>query len=166
MVTVDASPSEPGQSRPPSWWEAVAALGASERLAALGCVVSAGSTLLPWYKAPVGGLVKTGMGAFGFAIAALLLTSGAALALLIQAGRGRRPPLPLHEGTLLAVAGGWTAVIVVYLMLDRPQFTLAGFDQTYSLAYGVFVALGGAALMIVAGLRLRRTEISGEGRLN
>jgi hypothetical protein len=79
-------------------------------------------------------------------------------------GRGRRPPLPLHEGTLLAAAGIWAGGIVVALMFDRPQFELAGFNQDYSLAYGIFVALGGAVLLLVAGLRIRQAERAAERR--
>ena len=60
------------------------------------------------------------------------------------------------------MSGAWAGAIVVYLMIDRPQFTLAGFDQDYSLGYGVFVALGGAALLALAGLRIRRTELARE----
>jgi hypothetical protein len=166
-ATVDASPSEPRPadpqpSPPPGWWRAVGALSATERLAGLGALICVAATALPWYKAPIGGLVKTGLGNFGFAMAAQLITAGAALVLLIEVGRGRRPPLPLHEGTLLAVAGVWAGAIVLYLMFDVPQFKLAGFNQDYTLAYGIFVALAGAALLAAAGLRIRRTEIRAE----
>jgi hypothetical protein len=139
-------------------------LSATERLAALGALICAGATVLPWYKAPLGGLVKTGLGAFGFAMAAQLITTGAALWMLIEVGRGRRPPLPLHEGTLLATAGVWAGAIVAYSMFDRPQFELAGFNQDDSLAYGIFVALGGAGLLTIAGLRIRRAELTRERR--
>ena len=149
-------------AEPPGWLQALAALSPAERLAGLGALLCAAATLLPWYRAPVANLGKTPWGDLGFALLALLLTVGAALALLLQVGRGRRPPLPLHEGTLLAAAGFWAAAMVVYLMFDRPQFELAGFSQDYSLAYGIFVALGGAALLAIAGLRIRRTELARE----
>ena len=164
-ATVHASLSErppTAEPGPPGWWHAIAALRPAERLAAVGAVLCVAATPLPWYKAPIGGLVKTGLGTFGFAEAALLVTAGAALGLLLQVGRGRRPPMPLHEGTLLAAAGIWSGLIVLFLMLDRPQFELAGFDQDYSLAYGIFVALGGAVILVVAGLRIRRVELKGE----
>ena len=160
----ERSPAEPG-SQPPSWWRAVAVLDRMERLAGLGALILIVSTPLSWYRAPIGGLVKTGWGNFGWAEAALLLTAGAALGLLAQVGRGRRPPMPLHEGTLLAAAGVWSALIVVYLMFDRPQFELAGFNQDYSLAWGIFVALGGAVVLIVAGLRIRRLELKRGAKL-
>jgi len=160
---VDASPSEPSRSsdepQPPNWWRAVAVLGRAERLAGLGALICVAATPLPWYRAPIGGLVKTGWGNFGFAEAALLLTVGSALALLVQVGRGRRPPMPLHEGTLLAAAGIWSGLIIVLQMFDRPQFELAGFNQDYSLAYGIIAALGGAGVLTIAGLRIRRLEL-------
>jgi hypothetical protein len=158
---VAANPSEPGTR---SWSEAFRALSASERLAAIGAMACVASPVLPWYSAPVEDLVKTGLGAFGFAEAALLLTAGAALVLLLEVGRGRRPPLPLHEGTLLTAAGAWSTLIVLLLMLDRPEFDLRGFRAEYDLGYGIFVALGGATLLTVAGMRIRRIEAVRERR--
>ena len=165
---MDARRSEPRPSpasKAPSLWQTIAALGVTERLAALGAVICVAATVLPWYRAPVGGLVKTGLGSFGLVMAAQLLAVGAALFLLLQGGRGRRPPLPLHEGTLLALAGFWAAAMVVYSMVDRPQFPLAGFDTEYRLAYGIFVALGGAGLLGVMGLRIRAAELARRRRL-
>ncbi len=163
---MDASSSERQAANPkpgpPGWWHAIGALAAAERLAGLGALICAAATVLPWYTAPIGGLVRTGLGTFGFAMAAQLITVGAALALLLEVGRGRRPPMPLHEGTLLAAAGFWAGAIVTYSMFDRPQFELAGFNQDYALAYGIFVALGGAAVLAIAGLRIRRTELARE----
>ena len=156
-----ANPSErpPAESSPPGWLQAFGALGPSERLAGAGALICLAATALPWYTAPVAGLVKTGLGTFGFAEAALIISAGAALFLLWQVARGRRPPLPLHEGTLLATAGIWSGLILVYLMFDRPTFKLAQFDQEYSLGYGIFISLGGAVLLVLAGLRIRRREL-------
>ena len=165
---MDASPSEP--NRPgagadlPGWMQALLALKPVERLAGTGVLICAASTLLPWYRAPVEDLGKTPWGDFGFALLALMVTLVAALGLLLRIGGGYRLPLPLHEGTLLAMAGVWAGGIIIYLMFDRPQFRLAGFDQEYRLAYGAFVALGGAALTTMAGLRIRRTQLVRERR--
>jgi hypothetical protein len=133
-------------------------LSGSERLAALGAVVCAGSLVLPWYRVTVAeGLVKTGLGAFGFAEAALLLTVVAALVLLWEVGQGHRPSLPVRIGTLLTVAGIWCVLLTVYLMFDRPHLTVTGLRSGYQLAYGIFVATGGGAVMVIAGLRERRS---------
>ena len=135
---MDARSSERAQgprpdAEPPGWLQALAVLQPSERLAGLGALICAGATLLPWYRAPVEDLGKTPWGAFGFALLALLITVGAALVLLMRVGRGRRPPLPLHEGTLLAAAGIWAGLVIVFMMFDRPEFNLAGFEQEYRL---------------------------------
>jgi hypothetical protein len=162
-ATVGDSSSERAQRPPPpteapGWLQALAALQPSERLAGLGALICAASTLLPWYRAPVEDLGKTPWGAFGFSLLALLITVGAALVLLMRVGRGHRPPLPLHEGTLLATAGVWAGLVTLFMIFDRPEFDLAGFEQEYRLTYGAFVALGGAALLTMAGIRIRRWE--------
>ncbi len=136
-------------------------LGRFERLAALGAIACLGSLLLPWYELRfAGSLGKSGIGSFGFAEAALVITLAAALTLLVRVGGGRRPPLPLHEGTLLAVSGAWSAAIVGYLMFDRPTAIFADFPTDYGLGYGIFVALGGAVVLGLAGLRIRRDELA------
>jgi hypothetical protein len=135
-------------------------LGRFERFAALGAIVCLASLPLPWYELRfTGGLGKTGISSFGFAEAALLITVLAALALLVRVGGGRRPPLPLHEGTLLAAAGVWSAAIIGYLMFDRPTAVFADFPTDYRLGYGIFVALGGAVVLALAGLRIRSDEL-------
>ncbi len=136
-------------------------LGRFERLAALGAIICLGSLLLPWYEARfTSGLGKSGIGRFGFAEGALVITLAAALMLLVRVGGNRRPPLPLHEGTLLAASGIWSAAIVGYLMFDRPTAVFADFPTDYRLGYGIFVALGGAVLLALAGLRIRRDELA------
>lgn len=134
-------------------------LGGNERIAFLGAAVVVGSMLLPWYRAPVASdLVQTGFGAFNFATGALILIAAATAYLALEIGGGYVPPRPLREWGLLVAAGTWAAVIVLYLMIERPEFRLAGIEDSYELHYGIFVALGGAVLVIASGLRLRRPE--------
>jgi hypothetical protein len=145
-----------------------AALGAHrrgwERLAVAGGAITIASLLLPWYRIPEATrFEKSGIGSFDFGEAALLLTVGAALALVIGAWRGHRPPLPMHEGTLVAVAGLWSALLITFLMIDRPQETIFEFPTDYGLRYGIFVALAGALTLAFAGLRVRRLELRREG---
>jgi hypothetical protein len=165
-VAANRSTREPRQeSWPAKLASAYESLGGAGRLAALGALICAASPLLPWYRAPFSpDLVRTGFGTFGFAAAALLITVGAALVFLFEVGRGRHPALPWRDGTLLTGAGAWAVLIVGYLMLDRPNSRLAGFESDYRIAWGLFVALGGAVLLVVAGLRLRREEMARERR--
>jgi membrane associated rhomboid family serine protease len=55
---------------------------------------------------------------------------------------------------ILAVAGGWAAMLVAYLLVDRPEQLDGSTDV--GLGLGGFVALGGAVVLIVGGLRVRR----------
>jgi hypothetical protein len=139
---------------------ALLALGGFERIAALAVIVALASLPMPWYRIRLSDrLQQSGFGSFGFAEAALIITLLAALVLLVGVGRGRRPPLPLHEGTLLALAGIWSALIVGVLMLDRPQAFIGDLPADYGLGYGIFVALGGSIVLAICGLRVRRSEL-------
>jgi hypothetical protein len=132
------------------------------QVAGLGALAVLASLLLPWYAPAVGvEVVKTGLSEPGFAHLALTLTVACALVLIFRAQRGFRVPPPLHEGTLLALAGAWSALIFVYLMIDRPDFEFLSFEAV-RLRYGIFVGLAGAVAMLVAGLRLRGLELARE----
>ena len=133
------------------------------RLAALGALAVPGSLLFPWYGIEFSsGLSQTGLDSFGLGQLALLLTVGAALYLIVRCAGEYELPRPLREGSLLAAAGGWSAVLVGYLMLDKPD-QISGRTGIH-LRYGIFVALGGALALLVGGLRLRRDEVGAERR--
>ena len=145
------------------WTELFRSLPPPARLAALGALAVPGSMLFPWYGIEFGpGLSKTGFDSFGLGQLALLLTMGAALYLIARCAGGYELPRPLREGTLLAVAGAWAAVLVGYLMLDKPD-QISGYTGIH-LRYGIFVALGGSLALLVGGLRLRRDEVVAERR--
>jgi hypothetical protein len=129
----------------------------AERLCILGAVVVAASLVLPWYDVAFSRVSETGLASFGFAHAALLLTVGAAVALILVLTRGYVLPRPFAEGVLLAIAGAWASVLVVYLMLDRPE-QLAGSTEV-GLRLGAFVALAGTLALVLGGLRLRRESL-------
>lgn len=134
-------------------------LGTNERIAVIGAAVMVGSLVLPWYESPISNdLVLTGVGAFGWAEGALVLVAVATVLLALKAGGGYVPPRPLREWGLLVLAGSWAAVIVLYRIADRPRFTFAGHDEPYDLHYAIFVALAGAVLIVIAGLRMRPRE--------
>jgi hypothetical protein len=134
-------------------------LGGNERIAVIGAGVMVGSLALPWYESPISNdLVLTGIGAFGWAEGALVLIAAATTFLALKAGGGYVPPRPLREWGLFVAAGSWAALIVLYRMADRPRFTLAGHDEPYDLHYAIFVALAGAVIIVMAGLRMRPRE--------
>jgi hypothetical protein len=140
-------------------WRDLKGLGGNERIAVIGAAIMVGSLLLPWYQSPISNdLVLTGIGAFGWAEAALVLIALATTFLALQGGGGYVPPRPLREWALFVAAGSWAGLIVIYRMFDRPQYTLGGHDQPYDIHYAIFVALAGAAVIIVAGLRMRPRE--------
>ena len=116
--------------------------------------------LFPWYGIEFSsGLSHTGFDSFGLGQLALLLTVGGALYLIARCAAGYELPRPLRQGSLLALAGTWSAVLVGYLMLDRPD-EISGFTGIH-LRYGIFVALGGSFAVLVGGLRLRIAERRG-----
>ena len=134
-------------------------LGGNERIAVIGAAVIVGSLALPWYRSPISNdLVLTGLGAFGWAEGALVLIAAATVFLALKGGGGYIPPRPLREWALFVVAGTWAAVIELYRIADRPRFTLAGHDEPYDLNYAIFVALAGAVIIVIAGLRMRPRE--------
>jgi hypothetical protein len=134
-------------------------LGGNERIAVIGAAVMVASLLLPWYQSPISNdLVVTGISAFAWAEGALVLTAAATAFLALQGGGGYVPPRPLREWALFVVAGCWAILIVLYRIADRPRFTLAGHDEPYDLHYAIFVALAGAVMIVIAGLRMRPRE--------
>jgi hypothetical protein len=130
-----------------------------QRIAAAGALACIVSLPLPWYRLGLApSFSKSGFYGFGFATAALLLTAASSLMLIVRVGRGRRLPRPLREGTLLAIAGAWSVVLIVFLMIDRPQVDVVDLPIDLNLGYGIFIALAGAVTMVVSGLRIRRDE--------
>jgi hypothetical protein len=121
-----------------------------------------GSTLLPWYGVPVGGgLSKTVFDDFGLAHLAMLITAAAVLVLIVRGSRGFVPPRPLGAGGLLVTGGVWMALLVVFLIADRPD-AIAG-SADVGIRIGPFVALGGAVAVVAGGLRVRRPPSAGGG---
>lgn len=128
-----------------------------ERVAALGALAIAGSLLLPWYGFKLGSrLSATGLDSFNLAHFALLITAGAALALVVR-GRDLDLPRPISLGALVVAAGIWCVLILAFLVADPPNLivdtrTIGG----VRIRYGVLVAAGGAAALVVGGLGIKR----------
>lgn len=145
--------------------ELLGSLGAHDRLVAIGVGIVAFSLLLPWHGViDAGGLVKTPAASLGFAEVAILMTLAAAVYLIVRSARDQPLPRPLHLGTLIAGTGVWTAVLIGYRMLDRPDF--GPFDARVGLRFGIFIAIGGAVVIVIGGLRMRRDELVAERTTN
>lgn len=140
------SPSNDGPARRP--------LSPAERIVAAGAIAVVASLLLPWYGIPfTRGLSVTGVDSFGFADAALLITVGAAVVLVVRDAAGRKLARPLRSAELVVAAGVWGALLTIYLMIDRPDELASA--NAVSLRFGAFVALGGCIAVVVGGMRLR-----------
>jgi len=144
------------------------ALGRDQRLAALTSLGLFVSMLLPWYSKTVivrarGGGTGTqslsAFQAFSFVEAAVLLVSAGVLALLFARAEEREFHLPGGDGTIVMLAGAWTAILIFYRMLDKPG--LQGNEKIVSsvgVEWGIFIALLVALGLAYVGRRLRGAE--------
>ena len=102
------------------------ALNPEQRVAAVGALL----------------LLVSTFGPFSFVEAAEVLIALGVLALLRARARGRRFHLPLGDGTAIAAAGLWAALLIVVRLFDRPL------GQN-------LLALACCAILALAGLRER-----------
>jgi hypothetical protein len=101
-------------------------LGGEQRVAGVGAVL----------------LIVSTLGPFSFVEAAQIVVALAVLLLLVRRAQGKRFHLPFGDGTIIAIAGLWCALLVLVRLFERP-FGLAVF------------ALGCCALIAAAGVRER-----------
>jgi hypothetical protein len=87
-------------------------------------------------------LVVSTFGPFSFVEAAEILTGLGVLALLRARAQGRAFHLPLGDGTAIAAAGVWAALLIIARLFDRPL------GQN-------LLALACAAILVAAGVRER-----------
>lgn len=87
-------------------------------------------------------LVVSTFGPFSFVEAAEILTGLGVLALLRARAQGREFHLPLGDGTAIAAAGVWAALLIIARLFDRPL------GQN-------LLALACAAILVAAGARER-----------
>jgi len=148
------------------------ALAAEQQLAAVASLGLFASMFLPWYSKSdtvvVRGAAKatqtslSAFQAFSFVEAAVLLVSAGVLAMLFQRAEGRVFQLPGGDGLVVLIAGGWTALLVFYRLLDKPG--LQGNDRvtaTVGVEWGIFIALLLALAVAYAGARMRALERPG-----
>jgi hypothetical protein len=135
-------------------------------LASLGLFVS---MFLPWYDKTdtvvVHGAAKatqtslSAFQAFSFVEAAVLLVSAGVLTMLFARAEGRSFQLPGGDGAIVILAGGWTALLIFYRLLDKPG--LQGNERvtsTVGVEWGIFIALLLALGVAFAGARMRADE--------
>jgi len=90
-------------------------------------------------------LVVSTFGPFSFVEAAIVLVAGAILLLLKKRAEGRAFHLPFGDGSVIAVAGLWCAVLILVRVFDRPL------GQN-------LLALACAAILLGAGVRERARQ--------
>jgi hypothetical protein len=144
-------------------------LAPEQRLGALTSLGLFASMFLPWYSKTdtlvVHGVPKatetslSAFQAFSFVEAAVLLVSAAVIFMLLARGEGRTFQLPGGDGTIVTIAGGWTALLIFYRLLDKPG--LQGNERvtaTVGVEWGIFIALLLALGLAYAGTRMRALE--------
>jgi hypothetical protein len=136
--------------------EEVRRLPREQKLAGAAALALFVSMFLPWYTRSSfshGSFVHDDVDAFqvfSWVEAAVLLVAGSVLFLLYARSQRRGFHLPGGDGTAIALAGGWTVVLIVWRMFDKPN--LVG-DE--GIQWGIFVALLAAGCLTWAGVRMR-----------
>jgi hypothetical protein len=147
-------------------------LDGERRLAAVAAIGLFISMFLPWYSKTDTVVVQgsaravqtslNAFGAFSFVEAAVLVVSGGVLVLLFKRAEGGEFRMPGGDGTVVMVAGAWTALLVFYRLLDKPG--LQGNDRftaTVGVEWGIFIALLFALGLAYAGRRMRAADRPG-----
>jgi hypothetical protein len=145
------------------------ALEREQRLAAVASIGLFVSMFLPWYSktdtfiereaAKAAQTSLNAFEAFSFVEAAVLLVSAGVLAMLFARVEGRAFQLPGGDGLIVMIAGGWSAALIFYRLLDKP--TLHGTQRitaTVGVEWGIFVAQLVALGLVYAGARMRASE--------
>lgn len=131
-------------------------------LAALGLFIS---MFLPWYQqnavvnqlkaAPLQSRNLDAFQVFSFVEAAVLLVAVALLYMLFARAEGREFNMPGGDGTMVLAAGGWTALLLVFRLFDKPGISTHGIAGNVGVQWGIFFALVAASTVTYAGSRMR-----------
>jgi len=141
------------------------ALAPEQRLAGVAAVALFLTMLLPWYQqnavvsapktTPLQSQNLNAFQAFSFIEAAVLLVAIAVVYLLYARAEGHEFHLPGSDGTVVMVAGGWTALLLIVRLFDKPGITTHGIAANVGVQWGIFFALAAAGLLTYAGSRMR-----------
>jgi hypothetical protein len=135
------------------------ALDAQQRLAGVAALALLVTMFLPWYELQSlerknGVIHSHSINAFGdvsFVEAAIFLVAAGVLVLLFARGERRRFHLPGSDGTIVALAGGWAALLIFYRVFSRPD----GHGYPVGIQWGFFLAFIAAGGLAYAGWRMR-----------
>ncbi len=143
------------------------ALPPERRLAAFSALGLLVTLFLPWYQETViargvsanlssVSASLTGWGAFSFVEAAVLLVAAGVLVLLFVRAEGAAFHVPGGDGGVVTAAGAWAGLLIVWRMFDKEGTTAHGlYETTSGIEWGIFIALGVAAVMTYAGTRIK-----------
>ncbi|HEY7836182.1 MAG TPA: hypothetical protein VIB59_01875 [Solirubrobacteraceae bacterium] len=142
--------------------DAWAALDRERRIAAIAAIALLVTMFLPWYglqslNRKTGVIHSHNINAFGdvsFVEAAIFLVAVGVLGLLLARAEGRNFNMPGGDGTIVALAGGWAAVLIFYRVFDRP----GGNGYPVGVQWGFFLAFVAAGSLAYAGWRMRAGE--------
>ena len=81
----------------------------------------------------------------------MLLVAAGVLYLIWARSQRKAFHLPGGDGTVIMVAGGWAALLIVWRLFDTPEARTIEFG----LQWGIFVALAAAVALSLAGARVR-----------
>lgn len=133
-----------------------------QRLASTSALVLLVTMLLPWYglqslNRKTGAIYSHSISAFGdvsFVEAAIFLVAVGVMGMLLARADGRRFQLPGGDGTIVMLAGGWSALLIFYRVFSRP----AGDGYPVGIEWGFFLAFVAAGGLAYAGWRMRSGE--------
>lgn len=142
-------------------WERLSAGHRHAAMAALGLVLS---LALPFYGKSAFDVTEDGrlasasesLSAFGvisFVEGAVMLVAAAVLGLVVVRARRVAFSPPGGDGTVIASAGAWALLLLVWRLFDKPDVT--GRAVTVGLQWGWFVAVLFSSGLLGSGWRLR-----------
>jgi hypothetical protein len=138
------------------------AMEPEQRLAALASLALLVTMFFPWYglqslNRKTGAIYSHNISAFGdvsFVEAAIFLVAAGVTALLIARAEGREFHLPGGDGTVVAIAGAWAALLIFYRVFSRPS----GDGYPVGIEWGFFLAFVAAGTLAFVGWRMRGGE--------
>lgn len=140
-------------------------LDKERRLAALAALGLFVSMFLPWYQqnavvnqlktAPLQSRNLDAFQVFSFVEAAVLLVALALLYMLFARAEGREFNMPGGDGTIVLAGGGWSALLLVFRLFDKPGISTHGIAGNVGVQWGIFFALAASGTVAYAGSRMR-----------